>query len=340
MANHALTDWKPVLLSLFYFHVQPLNHAGQAFSAAYLFQMACLAVGFYSFIIYLMKTRSNAYAWMGFASLLMLSKFTHLTDIGNDALGAGFAMCSISVFLWSFEARKRTVQAVLLVLAIVSLYFFFHLRLNAIFCVTFLFFFAFYRVFPRMGVCKKMLLAIICCISFQLFNTGVNRWMGATKSYPLNQPMISDLVNLSTLTKEWSPYIIAANPQKMADMQNRDEWMPFVDFISNNFDVVYPYRRTTDATFHAEIKGAWKSKVFQHPVDYAIMKVFFFHSSLIAGRQLAIFTAMMEARYPHIQIPLKSVNGRLRNYISVSFLGMGLLPLLSYLLIPSLSMGI
>lgn len=329
MLRGVYSNWKPALYEFQLFVGESL-WPGHGTDLAYVAQVVVLGCSV-AWIIWHYAKRHPLYALAALGLPLFLScKVLGLNYIVNDYMAAGCYTLYIAAVLAASERERGHLRNGFIVLAAAALFYGLILRHNSVFMVILLAYWGIGK-FCDIGGAKRFFSAIGLVAAFFLASHCINTYcLKCVPSYPLRSVFASDIINISILGNKWEPYC-ERHCKTENHIPSQTVFRPEAGHMN---PIVCGTRQEEDLderrTNYLNIRDGWIESVSAHPKRYVFIKLFLFHQYLLGGRSIPLGCDIMHHYYPHVEIATEAESHNTRYWISIQFLTIAAIPLLSY----------
>lgn len=323
-------NWKPAIYS---WMLGVLEGIGKGYGTSLMFALQIILMGIA--VGGISHAYSRSHALYGLLALVLplfyTTKVMLVSTVGNDELAAACYLLFIAGVLWMPRVKGRLQRLSCWFLCGGVLAIGLALRHNAVPAVALLLLWACRRNGVRGGLRQGGLVALVLAAMFGANVVVTYHLLEAKASYPLKSPFADDVVNISILNGQWEPICDHFAKRRLPPPHEFATLMPEV---ANGGEPIDPYIYIADPQEREQeyltLQQGWWETVRTHPMQYFLLKGFFFHQFLLEGRCLPWVTDALLSAYPHIRIAMDEESRCWKSWVNREFVGMSLVPLLCY----------
>lgn len=330
-----IDNWKPAL----YAYILKLCNivcGERALGAAFVLQIVLFGLG-YALIVWSFAKRRLAFLWTMPFIFICNNKGINIAEIGNDALCASCFMMYFGLILAYRLITSKAIKFSCIICAIICLYVGFVLRHNSFPAVIVM---ATWALIP---FCKSLARSIVCgvllSVSFLVLNLLiVNLIFQCRATYPMRFVYAADMINISILNNKWEPFCQQEQLHVNEKYPSPSSYCLLRADVCNFYPTgLNPFFKKADSETLKSINDryfeGWCQSVINNPEKYLILKTYFFHQFLLAGRSLPVVEAWISHQFPHVSTYGDTICHDWRAWCNRLFLFNSLVPLIGYALL-------
>lgn len=330
-----IDNWKPAL----YAYILKLCNivcGERVLGAAFILQVVLFGLG-YALIVWSFAKKSKAFLWAMPFIFFCNSKGINITEIGNDALCASCFMMYFGLIFAYRLITSKVIKFSCIISAIICLYVGFVMRHNSFPAVIVM------ATCALIPFCKSLARSITCgvllSISFLVLNLLiVNLIFQCRATYPMRFVYAADMINISILNNEWENFCQQEQLHTNEKYPSPSSYCLLRADVCNFYPTgLNPFFKKADSETLKYINDryfeGWCQAVINNPEKYLLLKTYFFHQFLLAGRSLPIVEAWISHQFPHVSTYGDTICHDWRAWCNRLFLFNSLIPLIGYALL-------
>lgn len=330
-----IDNWKPALYA---YILKLFNYAcgDKSLGLAFILQVTLFGLG-YALIVWSFAKRGMAFLWAMPFIFFCNNKGINVSVIGNDALCASCFMMYFGLIFAHRVITCKTIKVVFILCAIICLFVGFVMRHNSFPAVIVM------AICALTPFCKSLARSITCgvflSVLFLVANMFVVNYVFQCRAtYPLRFVYAADMINISILNNEWVPFC----QQEQLRIKKKYPSPSSYCLLRADVCIFYPtglepFFKAADSEVLKSINGrylaGWSETVKNNPAKYLILKTYFFHQFLLAGRSLPIIETWISHQFPHVSTYGDTICHDWRAWCNRLFLFNSLIPLIAYALL-------